>query len=162
SYADLPLGRPDRPPIEVAPDFTIIRGNWNVTLVKQNDGIVVIEAPISSRYSVKVLDEVKRRYPNEKVKCVISTSDNFPHLGGLRQYLAERIPVYIVDVNKPIVDRLIAAKYTTYPDDLEKNPRRKQATLNIVADRTVIGSGTNELDLYPIRSETGERMIMIY
>ena len=162
SYADLPLGRADRPPVDVAPDFTIIRGNWNVTLVKQAEGIVVIEAPISSAYSVKVLDEVKRRYPTEKIKCLISTSDNFPHLGGLRQYVAAGIPVYIVDANKPIVDRLIAANYTTYPDDLEKNPQRKKAKLNLVSGKTVIGSGTNELDLYPIRTETGERMMMIY
>jgi hypothetical protein len=162
SFPDLPLGRVDRPPIEVAPDFTIIRGNWNVTLVKQSDGLVVIEAPISSSYSLKVLDEVKRRYPGEKIKCVISTSDAFPHFGGLRQYVADGIPVYILDLNRPIVERLLNAKYTTYPDDLEKHPKRKQKKLNIVAGKTVIGSGPNELDLYPIRTESGERMIMIY
>jgi hypothetical protein len=161
-FMDLPLGRADRPPVDVAKDFTVIRGNWNVTLVKQDDGIVVIEAPISSRYSVKVIDEIKRRYPNEKIKCVISTADAFPHFGGIRQYVAEGIPVYILDLNKPIIERLLAAKYTTYPDDLEKDLHKKQAKLNIVSGKTVIGSGTNELDLYPIRTETGERMIMIY
>ena len=161
-FLDLPLGRPDRPPVEIAKDFTVIRGNWNVTLVKQDDGIVVIEAPISSSYSVKVMDELKRRYPNERIKCVISTADAFPHFGGIRQYVAAGIPVYILDLNKPIIDRLIAAKYKTYPDDLEKNPERKKTKLNIVSAKTVIGSGTNELDLYPVRTETGERMIMIY
>ena len=162
SFPDLPLGRPDRPPIEVANDFTIIRGNWNVTLVKQSDGIVVVEAPISSSYSVKVLDEVERRYPGAKIKAVISTSDAFPHFGGLRQYVAEGIPVYILDLNRPIVERLLSAKYATNPDDLEKNPKRKRTRLNIVAGKTVIGSGPNELDLFPIRTESGERMIMIF
>lgn len=162
AYMDLPLGRADRPPVEVAKGFTIIRGNWNATIVKQDDGIVVIEAPISSQYSVKVIEEVKRRYPNDKIKCVISTSDAFPHIGGIRQYIAEGIPVFVLDLNKRIVERLIAAKYTTYPDDLEKDQRKKQSKLNIVSGKTVIGGGTNELDLYPIRTETGERMIMIY
>ena len=162
AFMDQPLGRADRSPVEIAKDFTLIRGNWNVTLVKQDDGIVIIEAPISSSYSVKVINEVKRRYPNEKIKCVISTADAFPHFGGIRQYVAARIPVYILDLNKPIIDRLIAANYRTYPDDLEKNPGLKKTKLNIVSAKTVIGSGTNELDLYPVRTETGERMIMIY
>ena len=30
-----------------------IPGAWNVTLVRQTDGIVVVEAPISSGYSVR-------------------------------------------------------------------------------------------------------------
>jgi len=162
SFAEMPLGRPDRPPVDIAPGFTVIRGNWNVTLVKQADGLVIIEAPISSNYSVKVLDEVKKRYPDEKIKCVISTSDSFPHFGGLREYVARGIPVYILDLNKPIVDRLIASNYKTSPDDLEKNPEQKKTKLNIVSGKTVIGKGTNQLELYPIRSETGERMIMIY
>ena len=162
SFAEMPFGRPDRPPVDIAPDFTVFRGNWNVTVVKQGDGIVVIEAPISSAYSVKALDEIKRRFPNEKIKCVISTSDSFPHFGGLREYVARGIPVYILDLNKPIVDRLIASTYKTYPDNLEKNPQRKKTKLNIVSGKMVIGAGSNQLELYPIRSETGERMIMIY
>jgi len=162
SFLDMPLGRPDRPPVELAPDFTIIRGSWNTTLVKQDDGIVVIEAPISSNYSVQVMAEVKRRYPNERIKAVISTSDSFPHFGGLREYLAAGIPMYILDVNQPIISRLISSNYKTFPDDLEKNPEQKRSKLNIVSKKTVIGSGQNQLELYPIRTETGERMIMIY
>jgi len=159
---DAPLGRPDRPPVELAAGFTVIRGLWNVSIVKQNDGIVLIEAPISSNYSVKVIEEVKRRYPNEKIKGVISTSDAFPHFGGLREYVAAGIPVYILDLNKPIIDRLIAANYKTFPDNLEKTPARKKSKLNVVSTKTVIGTGANQLELYPIRTETGERMIMIY
>ncbi len=41
-----------------------------------------------------------------------------------------------------------------------KNGRK--AKLNIVKEKTVIGTGANRLELYPIRSETGERMIMVY
>jgi len=161
-FMDAPLGRPDRPPVDLAEGFTVIRGLWNVSIVKQGDGIVLIEAPISSNYSVKVIEEVKRRYPNEKIKAVISTSDAFPHFGGLREYVAAGIPVYILDLNKPIIDRLIASNYKTFPDNLEKTPARKKSKLNVVSTKTVIGTGANQLELYPIRTETGERMIMIY
>ena len=162
SFLDMPLGRPDRPPIDIASDFRVIRGSWNTTLVKQDDGIVVIETPISSNYSVQVMAEIKRLYPNERIKAVISTSDSFPHFGGLREYVAAGVPVYILDVNQPIISRLISSNYTSFPDDLEKNPGMKKSKLNIVGKKTVIGDGHNQLELYPIRTETGERMIMIY
>jgi len=162
SFLDMPLGRPDRPPIDIASDFRVIRGSWNTTLVKQDDGIVVIETPISSNYSVQVMAEIRRRYPNEKIKAVISTSDSFPHFGGLREYVAAGVPVYILDVNQPIISRLISSNYKSFPDDLEKNPGMKKSKLNIVGKKTVIGGGQNQLELYPIRTETGERMIMIY
>lgn len=162
SFPEMPLGRPDRPPVDIAPGFTVVRGNWNVTFVKQDDGIVIIEAPISSDYSAKVIAEAKKRFPNEKIKAVISTSDAFPHFGGLREYVAAGIPAYILDLNRPIVQRLIEANYRTLPDSLEKSRARRDSKFNIVSKKTVIGSGSNQLVLYPIRSESGERMIMIY
>lgn len=157
---DLPLGRPDRPAEEIAPGIVKISGSWDIAFVKQTDGIVIIEAPISSGYSAKVLAEVKRRFPDLPVKAVISTSDAFPHIGGAREYAAQRIPIYALDVNRPILERLMAARHSTYPDALQKNPRK--ADFKIVSKKTVVGTGANRLEIYPMRSETGERMMMVY
>lgn len=157
---DLSLGLPNAPAKEIAPDFWQIPGRWNVSIIKQSDGVVILEAPISSGYSAKVIEEAGRRFPDTKIKAVISTSDAFPHLGGLREYVARGIPAYILDVNQPIVERLLNSDYHTFPDTLAKNGRK--AKLNIVKEKVVIGTGANRLELYPIRTETGERMIMIY
>ena len=157
---DLSLGLPNAPAKEIARDFIQIPGRWNVALIKQTDGIVVLEAPISSGYSAKVIEEVRRRFPDSKIKAVISTSDAFPHFGGLREYIGRGIPAYILDVNQPIIERLLNADYKTIPDALVKNGRK--AKLNIVKAKTVIGTGANRLELYPVRTETGERMIMVY
>lgn len=155
-----PLGRPGRPPHDTAPGVYSMPGSWDVTLVRQADGLVVIEAPISSSYSVKVLDEAAKRFPGVPVKAVVSTSDAWPHLGGVREYVARGIPVYALDLNRPILERLLAAPRTLNPDALAHSPRR--AKFQIVSAKTTIGSGANRLELYPIRTETGERMMMIY
>jgi hypothetical protein len=157
---EIPLGLPNRPAREIAPGVIKLPGRWDVAYVKQKDGIVIIEAPISSGYSAKVLKEAKRRFPNEKIKGVITTSDAFPHIGGIRQYVAEAIPVYALDLNRPIVERLLAARHTSEPDLLQTKPRKPD--LKIISRKTTIGDGANRLELYPIRSETGERMLMIY
>jgi len=157
---DRPLGRPDRPAQELVPNVVQIPGNWNVALVRQSDGIVVVEAPISSGYSAKVIDEVKRRYPNVPIKAIITTSDAWPHIGGVREYIARGIPVYALDLNRPILERLISAQHHSAPDLLARSPRK--ANFRFVGQKTTIGTGPNRLELYPIHTETGERMLMVY
>lgn len=157
---DLPLGLPNQQPQEIAKDVVQIRGRWNVTLIKQNDGIVILEAPISSGYAAKVIAEAEKRFPGVPIKAAISTSDAFPHFGGVREYVGRGIPLYILDLNQPIIKRLLDAPFRTSPDTLASKPRK--ADLRIVSQKTVIGKGDNRLELYPIRSESGERMMMVY
>lgn len=157
---DLPLGMPNRPVAEPAPGIVKVPGRWDIAYIRQPDGIVILESPISSGYSVKVLEEAKKRFPNEKIKAVITTSDAFPHFGGVREYAAQGIPIYALDVNRPIIERVLAAPHKFYPDNLEKSSRK--ANLKIIASKTVIGNGANRMEIYPYRTETGERMMMIY
>ena len=155
-----PLGRPDMPAQEIAPNIVQIPGSWNITLVRQPDGVVIVEAPISSGYSAKVIAEAGRRFPNVPVKAVVSTSDAWPHIGGVREYVARGIPVYALDLNRPLLERLVAAPHRSVPDSLARAPRRP--IFRLVARKTTVGAGVNRLELYPVGTETGERMIMVY
>jgi hypothetical protein len=157
---NMPLGRPGRPAVELAPGIVQIPGWWNVALVRQSDGVVVLEAPISSGYSAKIIAEAERRFPGLPVKAVISTSDAWPHLGGVREYVARGVPVYLLDLNRSIVERALKAPHTAVPDALAKTPR--EAKLNAISSRTELGSGVNRIELYPVRGEGGERMVMVY
>lgn len=158
--ADIPLGLPGQQPKELAKDVAQIAGFWNVALIRQTDGVVILEAPMSSGYSAKVMAEAEKRYPNLPIKAVISTSDAWPHLGGLREYVARGIPAYLLDLNQPIARRLISAPHRSSPDALAAKPRK--ADFRIVAGKTLIGAGANRIELYPIRTESGERMVMAY
>jgi hypothetical protein len=158
---ELPLGLANKPPVEIAPGVVQIPGNWNTTLVRQLDGVVIIEAPISSGYSDKVIAEAKRRFPDLPIKAVISTSTAWPHIGGVREYVARDVPIYTLDLNKSLLESLVQAPYNANPDLLERK-RPKKAKLEIVSSRTNLGSGPNRLELYPMRTETGERGMMVY
>jgi hypothetical protein len=157
---DRPLGLPNQPTVELAKDVVHIPGAWNTTLVKQSDGIVVIEAPISSGYSAKVIAEAERRWPGIPIKAAISTSDSWPHIAGVREYIARGIPVYALDLNLPILQRLVSAPRTMFPDLLANSPRLPD--FHVVAEKTVLGDGPNRLELCPIRGETSERQMMVY
>jgi hypothetical protein len=157
---DLLLGSPTRPAVELAPGVVVIPGSWGVALVKQSDGVVVLEAPISAGYSARVIDEAKRRFPGLPIKAVVTTSDSWPHFGGIREYVARGIPVYLLDLNVPQIRRALESPHRFYPDALAKSPRAP--ILRPVSARTVVGEGPNRIELYPAREETGERMMLAF
>jgi hypothetical protein len=156
----LPLGSPNRPAFEIVPGVVFIPGSWNVTLVKQSDGVVVVEAPISSGYSAKVIEEAGRHFPGVPIKAVVTTSDSWPHLAGIREYVARGIPVYALDLNREILERVIGDHRMSKPDALARAP--KEPAFHFVSSKTVLGDGSNRLELYPLRGVTSERQMMAY
>jgi glyoxylase-like metal-dependent hydrolase (beta-lactamase superfamily II) len=157
---DTPLGSPSRPVQEPAPGIVLIPAAFNTTLVRQPDGIVVLEAPISSGYSAKVLAEAERRFPGVPVKAVLTTSDAWPHIGGVREYAARGIPIYLLDRNVPLIQRLLMAPQRDYPDALAKAARKP--ILREVGGKITIGTGPNRFEVVPMRGETTERQMLVY
>lgn len=137
-----------------------VTGGFNVEFIKQPDGLVILEAVNTSGYSAAILDLAKQRFPGVPIKALVTTSDAWPHLGGIREYVARGIPIYPLDLNVPILTRLAKAPYTITPDALAKTPRAP--IFRPVAQKTVIGSGETRVELYPVRNEIGERMMLAW
>jgi hypothetical protein len=133
---------------------------FNVTLVHQPDGIVVIEATTSGPYSAQVIAAAEKRFPGATVKALVTTSDAWPHVGGIREYVARAIPIYALDLNVSFLKRLVTAPHTITPDTLAR--QTKAPVFRPVAGRTVIGSGETRIELLPVRGETGERMMIAW
>jgi hypothetical protein len=127
---ELPLGAPGQNPVTIAKDIIQIQGSWNIAVVRQSDGIVVLESPISSGYSARLIAEVQKQFPGTHIKGVISTSDAWPHIGGMREYVARGIPVYLLDLNRPIAQRLISAPHRSNQDSLAREPRKALTRLS--------------------------------
>jgi len=147
-------------PVEAAPGVFLIPGAWNVVLVGQADGVVVIEAPISSIYSEQVIARAATLFPEKRIKAVVTTSDAWPHFAGIRPYVGRGIPIYALDLNLPILTRFAAQSFTAAPDALQKS--RRKPIFRTVSSQTTIGSGATRIDLYPLRGETSERQMMAY
>jgi hypothetical protein len=146
--------------ITLAPGITLFPGAWNATLVEQNDGVVLLESPLSGTYIGGIIDKAKAENPGQSVKGVLSTSDSWPHIGGVRQVVALGLPVYILDLNQPLLDRLVAAPRRLNPDLLAQSPRTPQ--WHIVSKKVQVGSGANRIELYPLRGACTERQYMVY
>ena len=160
SLEDPAFGNPSRPAVELSPGVVYVPGSWGVALVHQGDGVVVLEAPISAGYSARVLEDAARRFPDVPVKAVVTTSDSWPHIGGIREYAARGIPVYLLDHNVAQIRRALESPHRIHPDALSRAPRKP--ILRAVSGRTVLGTGPNRIELLPARTETGERMMLAF
>ncbi|HUA81649.1 MAG TPA: MBL fold metallo-hydrolase [Dyella sp.] len=150
----------DKKRVALAPGVDLYQGAWNTTLIRQNDGVLVIEAPISDSYVQGILAKVHREYPGVPIKGVLSTSDSWPHMAGVRQAVAEGVPVYVLDLNTPLLNRLVDAPHGLQPDDLQRHPKAPHWVT--VGNRVEIGKGDNRVVLYPLRGASTERQYMIY
>ena len=148
--------------VALAPGIDFLPGPWNSTIVKQSDGIVILEVPIGEPYTKGIMEKAKKRYPDLPIKAVLSTSDSWPHTGGVRFAVSQRLPVYILSLNRPLLDRLIEAPHSIEPDSLEKSSTRKPPMWRIVSARKEIGSGQNGMELYPLHGASTERQYMVY
>jgi len=164
---ELPLGGavpyapdPKLPIAEIAPGIVQIPGSWYATVIRQPDGIVVIDAPISAGYSRQVLDEARRRFPGLPIKALVTSTSFFWHIAGVREYAARGIPIYVRDRNVAIVRAMLAAPHKLFPDDLARQPQVRPE-IRAVSQRTQIGTGANALVLFPILQAT-QPMLMTY
>jgi hypothetical protein len=117
-------------------------------------------APISTDYSQLVIGEARRRFPGVPIKAVVTTSDSWPHFAEIRQYVANDIPIYSLDLNIASLSRNAVASYSSKPD-LQKRLHRRPL-FRSVAHPMTIGTGANRLELLPIRGQTTERQMLVY
>ncbi|HEX8776728.1 MAG TPA: hypothetical protein VF738_01315 [Rhodanobacter sp.] len=148
---------PKAPITEIAPGVVQIPGSWFTTIVRQPDGLVIIDAPISSGYSRKVLDEAARRFPGVPVKALVTSTAFYWHVAGIREYAARGIPIYARDRNIPVIRALLNAPHTLAPDTLARHPA--SPILRPVSQPTHLGQGRNAIVLYPV-SEGEQPMLM--
>lgn len=147
---------------ELAPGIWYLPGPCVATVVEQPDGLVVIDASMSSEYGELLKQKADSLYPGKKIKALITTSDAWLHIGGLRSFAAiPGITIYHAERNSMIVNKLLTARYTTNPDALEKAGKKTYQTKS-VSDSLVVGKGTNRIVLYTFKTEGGERMMMAY
>jgi len=115
---------------------------------------------ISSGYSARIIEDAQKRFPGLPIKALVTASDSWPHIGGVREYAARGIPIYALDLNRAILTRLMAAPRRLHPDLLAKTPH--EAKFTFVSERLTLGTRENRIEMIPFRTVTGERQMMVY
>ena len=126
----------------------ITGGTHHSVLIEMKDHVILMESPLSDDRAVAVLAEVKNLVPSKPIKYVIATHHHFDHAGGLRAIAAEGITVIAHDVNKPFLEKALAAPATVRPDRLAKSG--KKGTVEGMRDKRVLTDGTRTVEILNI------------
>ncbi len=148
---------------ELAPGvFHLTGGSHHSLAVEQEDGIVIVEAPLDETRSQAVIDWVRTTFPDKPISYVVSSHHHVDHAGGLRAYVAEGIPVVMGEAAEPFFEETFLAGSTIVPDPLAENP--VEATIEAVpADGAfTIADDTNSVEVYPIETTHAEDMVITY
>jgi len=129
--------------------------------VKQRDGIVILEAPISActRRGAQGGAQAPSGHADQRGSVDVRFLAAY---GGVRQAVALGLPVYVLDLNQPVARQDGGRAHTMEPDALQKSKISKTPHWKIVAKKQEIGSGTNRMELYPLRGASTERQYMVY
>jgi glyoxylase-like metal-dependent hydrolase (beta-lactamase superfamily II) len=159
-----PLAAPPPPVVTLA---TLAPGVWRAEggshhslVVEQSDGLVIVEAPLSSARSRAVLDTLRSRFPGRRVTIVAMTHHHWDHSGGIRGYLAARIPVAAHAGNVEFVRGIAAARKTIAPDALSRSA--SAPAIRAVHDSATLGSGERRVVLYELPTAHARGMLAAY
>ena len=144
--------------VEVGEGIAMVPGReraYNSFVVKQEKGIVVVEAPYSNANSALVMEYAKSAYPHAPIVGVVSTDYFIFHLPGLPIYAKAGVPLYVLDANVERVQRLLSA-------NTEPGVSARAAKLHVIRERTEIGTGANRMVLLPFRGASSAKMMAVF
>jgi len=131
-------------------------GAYNSLVVRQDKGIVVIEAPYTTANSDYIIAYAQKAFPGVPIIAAISTNQLQFHLGGLPAYVKAHVPVYVLDSNVALMNRFLSAQVS------DGHIHKSDTKLRTVAARTEVGSGVNRISLIPFRGTASARMLAVY
>jgi glyoxylase-like metal-dependent hydrolase (beta-lactamase superfamily II) len=147
--------------VEIGPNVWRAEGQTHHSLViKQANGLLVVEMPQSSARSRAVLDTLKSRFPGVRVHTAVSTHHHWDHSGGVREYLAQGIPVVTHRRNVEFIRGIAAAKKTVAPDALSRAPRTP--VVRAATDTLSIGTGDTRVQFFELANTHVEGMLVAY
>jgi glyoxylase-like metal-dependent hydrolase (beta-lactamase superfamily II) len=149
--------------------YYLTGGSHHSVAVEFRDFVALVEAPLNEQRSIAVIQEVKRLFPDKRLRYLVNTHHHFDHSGGLRTYVHEGVTIITHRTNEAFYEQhvLSLAPRTVEPDRLSLYPPDETAELyyfeTVDNDKYTLSDGTRNVDLYYVQGNPHtEGMLMAY
>jgi len=105
---------------------------------------------------------IARLYPMHKAVVVVVTDLAWPHIAGVRYWVSRGATVVSHASSRPMLERVIARRWTREPDALEIARRAKPVQFKFVAVSDSLSLARGALRLYPIDGIASEGALMAW
>ncbi len=137
-------------------------GSHGTMAVEQENGIVVIEAPLHERRMNAVLEAIDNLWPNKPITHIISTHHHYDHSGGVRTLVARGAELVISEQGQAFFTDLLNAPHTVLPDALQTNPVEPKITL-VPDDETItLDDANHPVEVRHIETPHARDMVVVY
>jgi glyoxylase-like metal-dependent hydrolase (beta-lactamase superfamily II) len=123
--------------------------------------ILVVEGPAGDQRAEAVIAEAKQLLPNKLIRYVVNTHQHFDHSSGLRAFVAEGATIVTQQVNKPYLEKILAAPRNYNAALNAKNKGALKVSVDPVAEKKVMTGGGHTLELYHLRGNMHNAGIII-
>lgn len=126
-------------------DLYLIRGAYNVVFLVQKEEVLVFEAPLNSGYSEECLKIIRKAAPGKSIRLV-STHFHHDHIGGVRAYIAEGIPILTTEDARGEIERASRSRLTMHPDALSVSPH--VPVIEVISGSKIFDDGEHRAEVY--------------
>ncbi|NUQ74254.1 MAG: MBL fold metallo-hydrolase [Polyangiaceae bacterium] len=110
-------------PVELAPGvFHLMGGSHHSLLVEQQNGLVLVEAPLDQGHAEALLAHVSTVFPSKPITHVIATHHHDDHSSGVRTIAAAGATVVASAASSTFWNHILTARSSIFPDAMETNP----------------------------------------
>ena len=141
-------------PEEIADGVYLMGGSSHNSVAVEFEGFTaIVEAPLSERRSLAVIEEVVRLIPDKPIRFLVNTHQHHDHIGGLRTYMHIGATIVTHRLNYDFYTRdvLNYAPRTLLPDMVSLWPPTELAEgyyYEVFTENYVISDGERNLHLY--------------
>lgn len=141
--------------------FFLTGGSHNSLAVVQQNGVVIVEAPLDEVRSRAVLDWVEANLPGKPVTHTVMSHHHADHSAGQRTYVAEGATSVMHETVVPFFREVFTARSRLMPDALSRNPRAAQI-MGVPGDGSVIlPDAVNPVGIYPMSTPHAADLVIV-
>jgi hypothetical protein len=147
--------------VEVSPHlFLSVNTGYTEAIVLIGNTIYVLDATQAEARAKQDLELIKATFPGEHPIVLVVTDIAWPHVAGIRFWVASGAAVISHRTSKEFLTRVIERRWTRSPDLLEQ--RRKSVKLSFVAVDKSYAAAAGKLRLVAIDGIGSEGALMAY
>lgn len=149
-------------PLELKPNIWHLKGgSHNSLVVNQQNGLVVVDAPLDEGRQNAILAWTATQFPGKPISHVILTHHHSDHVGGVRTIAATGAKVVVSAHSAEYIRGALNAPSKVYPDALANNPMLVQ--LESVADMgtLVLADANVNVTAYHIATNHAADMLIV-
>lgn len=156
--ADRPL-QPDT--VRVNEHTWLLRtASYTNVVTLQRDTVFVLDAPVDADRALRDSAWIGRLFPGRHPVVLVVTDLAWPHIAGVRYWVAMGATVVSRTTNRPLLDRVVQRRWTLTPDALERRGGPRGLPFRAVRDSLSFAGGA--VRLLPIDGIGSEGALMVF